>query len=306
MNTTLARDVVRHLGGDWLGHYGLAPGPGHSKKDRSLKIKPHPSDNGDIILYSFAGEDWRDLKDELRRKGVLPAKDFGAARPPDPAAAAIARARRAEAERQTAADAARQLDKAQWLWDKSEDADGTVVEAYLRWRGIALDAWPCTVRYLPADPPKHPYPCMLAWVGMAREIAPGVLAISAVRLKGVHLTYLAHDGQGKAPVKPVRKMIGHSSGWPLVLAPPNDGLALVIAEGIETALSAHQVSGMGAWAAGAAGRMPALADRVPACIETVTLAAEDDDASRRHVPELARRLAARGIEVFIAEAAHGA
>ncbi len=170
MNTTLARDVVLRLKGDWCGSYGTVPGPGHSRDDRSVSIRPHPTDADDVVVNSFAGERWEDIKDEWRRAGILPAKDFAGARPLDPVAAASALARRTEAERQTAADAARQLDKAQWLWDKSEPADGTVVEAYLRWRGIALDAWPCTVRHLPADPPKHPYPCMLAWVGMAWEI----------------------------------------------------------------------------------------------------------------------------------------
>ena len=54
-------------------------------------------------------------------------------------------------------------------------------------------------------------------------------------------------------------MIGACKGMPIVVAPPNDGLALSICEGIETALTAHQVWGVGAWAAGSAGFMPALA-----------------------------------------------
>ena len=47
-------------------------------------------------------------------------------------------------------------------------------------------------------------------------------------------------------------MIGRSSGSPIVLAPANDLLGLVISEGIEDALSLHEASGCGAWAAGSA------------------------------------------------------
>ena len=42
--SNLAQELTRKLGGDWCGRFGLAPGPGHSKKDRSLKIAPHKSD----------------------------------------------------------------------------------------------------------------------------------------------------------------------------------------------------------------------------------------------------------------------
>ncbi len=306
MNTTLARDVVRHLGGDWLGHYGLAPGPGHSKKDRSLKIKPHPSDNGDIILYSFAGEDWRDLKDELRRKGVLPAKDFGAARPPDAIAAKLARARREESERQFAADAVHRRELAQSLWDRSECAEGTVVETYLHSRGIHLDALPVTIRHLPPDPPKYPFPAMICAFGLAFELQPGLLAITARRIKGIHLTYLALDGQGKAPVEPARKMIGPSAGFPISLAPPNDGLGLFIGEGIETTLWGHQATGLGCWAAGDAARLPGLADKIPSYIECVTIGQDADPAGERFAPQLAERLRARGVEVNLVRCGRGA
>jgi hypothetical protein len=64
--------ITRALGGDWYGSYGCAPAPGHSRKDRSLKISAHPTDPSDVILHSFAEEDWRPIKDDLRRQGLLP------------------------------------------------------------------------------------------------------------------------------------------------------------------------------------------------------------------------------------------
>jgi hypothetical protein len=41
--------------------------------------------------------------------------------------------------------------------------------------------------------------------------------------------------------------------------------------------------------------MPALADKVPGYIDTVTIAGEPDDAGRRGATDLARKLRARGI-----------
>lgn len=41
-------------------------------------------------------------------------------------------------------------------------------------------------------------------------------------------------------------MIGRSKGAPIVLAPLNDLLGLIVTEGIEDALSAHQATGLGA------------------------------------------------------------
>jgi hypothetical protein len=70
--------ITRALGGDWYGSYGCAPGPGHSRKDRSLKISAHPTNPCDVTLHSFAGDDWRPIKDDLRRQGLLPEWRAGA------------------------------------------------------------------------------------------------------------------------------------------------------------------------------------------------------------------------------------
>jgi hypothetical protein len=78
--------------------------------------------------------------------------------------------------------------------------------------------------------------------------------------------------------------------------PPNDMLGLAITEGLEDALSVHEATGLGAWAAGAASRMPALADIIPSYIEVCTVAVDDDSDGRHHAAEFAQRLEARGIE----------
>src|SRR5262249_21738680 len=70
--------ITRALGGDWYGSYGLAPGPGHSRQDRSPMITAHPTDSSDVSLHSFAGDDWKPIKDDLRRQGLVPEWRAGA------------------------------------------------------------------------------------------------------------------------------------------------------------------------------------------------------------------------------------
>jgi hypothetical protein len=113
----------------------------------------------------------------------------------------------------------------------------------------------------------------------------------------VHLIKLRADGSDRLRNDTAKITIGKDITVPIVLAPPNDLLAMDIAEGIEDALNASQATGRGAWAAGSAMRMPALADLIPSWIEAVTILVDDDTAGRGKADELAVRADARGFEV---------
>ena len=126
---------------------------------------------------------------------------------------------------------------------------------------------------------------------------PGVVSIHEVH--GIHLTFLRPDGSGKADIERPKIMVGPSNGWPIVIAPPNDMLGLAITEGIEDAFTVHQVTYLGAWAAGSASRMRVLVARVPDYIETVTIYSHSDEAGQRGASALADALVSRGIEVFV-------
>jgi hypothetical protein len=138
---------------------------------------------------------------------------------------------------------------------------------------------------------------MITAFGVATEAEPGVVTIADDSVCGVHLTLLRNDGLGKADVKPNKIMIARSIGKPIVLAPTNDQLGLIICEGIETGLSLAEATGCGVWAAGSATRMRALADSVPAHIDTVTVAGEDDIAGHRGAQQLVAGLRLRGLHV---------
>jgi hypothetical protein len=223
----------------------------------------------------------------------------GARRPID--ARALARAR-AEADERERAGAAERLNKARWLWQRRHPVAGTAAERYLRdARRISLDRWPATLGFLPASD-RYP-PAMIAAFGLAREIEPGVIAIADDAISGVHLTRLLPDGSDRERDDRAKIMIGKSAGWPIVLAPPNDLLGMAITEGIEDALSVHAASGLGAWAAGAASRLPALAGAVPSYIDCVTILVDDNDTGRDNSSKFAERITRRGIEAILVNAA---
>jgi putative DNA primase/helicase len=63
------RTLHAALGGVISGGQVLCAGPNHSKKDRSLAVKP--TANG-IVTYSFAGDDWLDCRDYVHDRLGLP------------------------------------------------------------------------------------------------------------------------------------------------------------------------------------------------------------------------------------------
>ena len=126
-------------------------------------------------------------------------------------------------------------------------------------------------------------------------------SIRPEQIAGVHLTFLQPDGSGKAKDAKGRSkiMIGRNHNFPIVLAPVNDTGGLVVAEGIEDALTVHQLTGLGAWAAGAASMLPRIARHVPRYVECVTIIEDDNEAGRSGCRELAKALHERGFEVLI-------
>jgi hypothetical protein len=177
--------------------------------------------------------------------------------------------------------------KAAWLWSQRKPITGSIAERYLRSRGITC-ALRATLGFLPARG-KYP-PAMIAAFGLCEESEPGLI-ISPHKVEAVHITRLLPDGSDRECGNKAKIMLGRSLGLPIVIAPPNDLLGMAITEGIEDALTAHEATGLGAWAAGSAGFMPKLAAMVPSYIEAVTIFAHADDGQRfaRELADALRR-----------------
>lgn len=148
---------------------------------------------------------------------------------------------------------------ARQIWEKAKPARGTDVEAYLRGRGIEVPV-PRSLRFamLKHKAAGHALPCMVG----AMQVADGLV--------GIHRTYLAPGGEGKARIAltdargraagwaETKLMLGSAEGAAVRLSPASPNL--VLAEGIETALSVLQLApGWTVWAALSAGNLSKVA-----------------------------------------------
>jgi hypothetical protein len=219
------------------------------------------------------------------------------ANPPHAAAIARAKAKAAKHERFVSA---KRLSTARWSWGRRQPIAGTIAETYLREARGYQGPIPSTLSFLPASDDHAP--AMIAAFGLADESEPGSISLADHAVRGVHVTKLAPDGSGKAGSDKDKIIIGKCLGSPIVLAPPNDLMGMAVTEGIENGLSMFVATGLGVWAAGAASRMPMLADTIPVYIDCVTVCADDDPTGLHNADELLERIRARGLhgDLFVA------
>lgn len=196
-------------------------------------------------------------------------------------------------------DAAAKRARARWIWSQRQPVKGSIAEIYLRKARGYAGPLPATLGFLPQRG-EHA-PAMIAAYGIADEQEPGRLSIADNAVRAVHITKLRPDGLAKANVLPHKITLASPIGAPIMLAPANDLGGLAICEGIEDALSVHAVTGLGAWAAGSAPFMPALADAVPPSVDCVSIFVDDDDAGQKNSGALSARLRERGIETVLVQ-----
>lgn len=183
------------------------------------------------------------------------------------------------------------------IWQRTESANDSVVETYLRSRGYT-GSIPPAIRYHPRlyhALSKTYYPAMVARV----EWWPHTNSCS------IHRTYLSKDGTGKAPVKDGenKMMLGAVKGGAVRLTPP--GQALIIAEGIETALSVYESTQLPTWAALSTQFMGHIVVPSPKTTQEIIIAADGDQPGLDAAKKLAKRLANQGYAVRIAPAPEG-
>jgi phage/plasmid primase-like uncharacterized protein len=119
--------------------------------------------------------------------------------------------------------------------------------------------------------------------------------------RAVHRTFLRPDGAGKAAVDPARASLGPVLGSAVQLQQPSERVPLVVAEGIETALSAAKMIGGAAWSAVSASNLAELSlPPLPAC-PVVVIAADLDPPGLRAAHVAGRRWRTEGRSVRIAK-----
>lgn len=172
-------------------------------------------------------------------------------------------------------------------WRRTLPAAGTVVEDYLRHRGITLPI-PSVLRLMPR-----------AWHGESESRGPAMVACVA-RWPGdevcaLHRTWVRADGRGKADLDPPRKTWGQVRGGALRLA--EAGTTLVVGEGIESTLSAMQIFEQPGWAALSAGNLEYV--MLPEQVRSIVIVADRDQPGLAAAHRAKNRWRAEGRAVQI-------
>ena len=278
-----AEFIAMSLGGRKIGGGWIARCPAHDDREPSLSISAR--DEGKVLVHCHAGCGQARVIAVLRARGLWDENGCRQVR------FAYPQPRQSRNNRSNRDDAGR-TEAALRIWRKATAASGTLVEAYLKSRGIGI-ALPPTVRFHSGI--KHPsggvWPVMITLVTRGADDVP----------IAIHRTFLHRDGAGKAPVKPEKMMLGPCRGGAVRLARSSEHL--MVGEGIETCLSAMQATGRPAWAALSTSGLRAL--DLPDTVRNVIVLADGDDPGEAAACDCAHRWKREGRSVRIARPPRG-
>jgi hypothetical protein len=279
-----AEAIAKALGGHKVGGTWMARCPAHDDRTPSLAIRD--ADDGKVLVYCHAGCDQTHVIAALRSHGLWERCDAGNTR-------ATCRLRHAVVhDGQSSCDDAKRTADALRIWQTAKPPAGTILETYLRSRGLSLLP-PSTLRF--HDSLRHRSGSI--WPAMVALVTRGT---DETRL-AIHRTFLSRDGAGKAPVAPNKMMLGPCRGGAVRLGMPND--VLMVGEGIETCLSAMQAKQVPAWAALSISGLCAL--DLPAAVRRVIVLADGDDGGDTAARDCALRWTREGRDVRIARPPRG-
>jgi hypothetical protein len=275
-----AQAIAKALGGRKAGAAWMARCPAHDDRAPSLSIAD--ARDGKVLVRCHAGCDQRDVIAALRALGAWKVMNQCAGR----------LCNKADHPGETRRDALKRTETALAIWSASESAEGTPVEAYLRSRGLAIPVPPSIrfhagLRHLS----ETVWPAMVALVRHGIDGKP----------VGIHRTFLARNGDGKAPVEPAKMMLGPCRGGAVRLGLAGD--MLMVGEGIETCLAAMQASGRPAWAALSTSGLRAL--DLPFAVSDVIVLADGDEPGEAAAQSCAWQWKRDGRRVRIARPPHG-
>ncbi|MFN4277575.1 MAG: toprim domain-containing protein [Ferrovibrio sp.] len=229
----------------------------------------------DVIRESCGLIDFKDVADEARTFLSLPHPE------PDP-----------DHQRRPASAPAGSPEAARRLFAMSQPITGTVVESYLRKRGITALHGTGSLRFHPRcyyrpdeHSPTETWPAMIA----------SVTDLDG-RITGAHRTWLSPEGSGKAPIDTPRRAMGDLLGHAVRFGTAHDVIAA--GEGIETILSLRMaLPGLPMAAALSAAHLSAIL--FPATLRRLYIARDDDPAGDGARDSLVERAQTAGIEAIV-------
>jgi hypothetical protein len=277
-----AETIAKALGGRNAARGWTARCPAHNDRKPSLSICD--ADDGTVLVRFHAGCDQHDVIAALQSRHVWNNND----RRHGPRAHKSNHSVANEPDE----DTRKRIEAALVLWRATQPADGTLVERYLRSRGLH-DVPPSILRFHAGL--RHPAGGF--WSAMVALVTGGVDDAPIA----IHRTFLARDGAGKAQVEPSKMMLGPCRGGAVRLAPIGD--VLMVGEAIETCLAAMQASGRPAWAALSTSGLRAL--DLPRDARDVIVLADGDESGEAAAQSCAGRWKREGRRVRVARPPRG-
>lgn len=277
--------LARALGGDTYagGRCALIPAPGHSAADRSVSLRLV---EGRVLAHSFGAADWRDVLEALRAGGWIDADNRLCA------GGAVVGRPRGDVERSRV----ERVHAAQALWAQAGVIDpGSPAWAHGMARGVALRSE--ALRFHRATP-----------LSVYRDRGPRLPALLAAvtdradALSALEVTYLDGRGARSRLARPARKLVGAvPPGSAVRLAEP--AAAMLVAEGVFTALSAMVLFGLPGWALLSTGNLRGWC--APPGVRQVLIAGDRGPDGERSAARLRRALVRSGLAAEVVLPAPG-
>lgn len=272
--------IVQAIGGDLYEHgrRALVPGPGHSRHDRSVSLL---LSEGRVVVHSFGRSTWREVMDELRRRGLVD-------RDGRPASGAGAGWSRLEAR-----SAISRVQAASRLWSEAAPLERRHALAPVRLRGVERPA-PVS-RALR----RHPGAPLAVYTerGPRRPALLAAVSDAAGALCAVEVTYLDPSGARATALPISRKVVGVlPPSCAVRLDPPAP--ELLVAEGVFTTLSASARFGLPAWALLSTRNLRTW--EAPSGVRRVLIAGDRGLDGERSARLLRRRLVLAGVKAQVA------
>jgi hypothetical protein len=290
------RSLARSLGGEVSGRQVLAPGPGHSPRDRSLAIYLSSDAPDGFLVHSHAGDDWRECRERVRSRLGLPAWEPGDGQHRTIKPSHVDKwdfgIVDAEAEHRTRTeDDLIRIQRAQAIWKEAVDPRGTTAQDYLATRALNLpdEFADLVLRFHPESPWRNEN------TGRIDRIPCLIAAFRSIDDDTITAVHRIRVDQPKRWPKSDRRMLGVVHRAAIKLGAPLRG-ELSIGEGLETCMAAMLLGAPPAWALGSVGSISFFP--VIDGVNRLVLLAEPGEPSRRAIKICGRRWKRAGRRVW--------